>query len=210
MVGYIYKITNKINGKAYIGKTTRTVQDRWKEHLYDSTKRRCEKRPLYRAIGKYGADSFTVETLEEVDLENLSEREMYWIDYFHTYSDGYNATSGGDGKILYDYDTIAKLLREGKKYREIAEIVGCCLDTVVFINKKYNISYVPEQEKYISVNQYDLDGNYIQSFSSCGEAARWLFENKYTCTPGSGAYHHVVEAVRGKRKTANGFIWKKK
>lgn len=144
MIGYIYKITNKINGKTYVGKTTKTVLERWKEHLHDSTKERCKNRPLYRAIRKYGTDAFTVETLEEVDLENLSEREMYWIEYFHTYSNGYNATSGGDGTILYDHDIIAHLLREGKKYQEIVDIVGCCHDTVRFVAKKDNIEYIPK------------------------------------------------------------------
>lgn len=94
MFGYIYKITNKVNGKAYVGKTTDTVQVRWEEHLKDSKRKRCVNRPLYRAIGKYGADAFAIETLEEADLDVLSEREIYWIEYFNTYSDGYNATSG--------------------------------------------------------------------------------------------------------------------
>lgn len=145
MVGYIYKITNKINGKVYVGKTTRTVQERWEEHLREYRRERCENRPLYRAIRKYGTNAFAVETLEEVGLENLSERETYWIEYFHTYSDGYNATMGGDGKILYDYDLIAQLLREGRKYQEIADMVGCCSDTVSFVAKKYSIDYIPEQ-----------------------------------------------------------------
>ena len=101
MFGYIYKITNKVNGKAYVGKTTDTVQVRWKEHLKDFKRKRCANRPLYRAIRKYGIDAFNVETLEKVKLENLSERETYWIEHFHTYTDGYNATSGGDGKVLY-------------------------------------------------------------------------------------------------------------
>lgn len=213
MFGYIYKITNKINGKSYVGKTTRTVQERWEEHLREYRRERCENRPLYRAIRKYGADEFTVETLEEVDLEILSERETYWIEYFHTYSNGYNATVGGDGQTLYDYDFIAQLLREGRKYQEVADVVGCCLGTVAFVNKKYRIGYVPENhwtERSIPVEQYDLDGHYIQSFNSCGDATRWLFENKYTSSASTSAHTHIMEVARGKRKTAYGFIWKKK
>lgn len=140
MTGYIYKITNKINGKAYVGKTTRTVQERWEEHLHDSTKKQYyTNRPLYKAIRKYGSDGFTVETLEKVDLEHLSEREIYWIEYFHTCTEGYNATVGGDGKILYDYDFIAQLLREGKRYQEIVDIVGCCTKNCSFCQEK--VSY---------------------------------------------------------------------
>ena len=213
MIGYIYKITNKINGKVYVGKTTRTVQERWEEHLREYRKERCKNRPLYRAIRKYGTNAFTVETLEEVDLENLSERETYWIEYFHTYSGGYNATVGGDGKILYDYDLIAQLLKEGRKYREIADMVGCCSDTVSFVAKKYDIDYIPEQpweKRCVPVEQYDLEGHYIQSFNSCGEATRWLFENELLSKASGGAASHIGQVVNGKRKTAYGFIWKKK
>lgn len=212
VVGYIYKITCKISGKAYIGKTTKTVRGRWKAHLSDSTKKRCENRPLYRAIRKYGVDAFTVETLEEVDLENLSEREAYWIEHFHTYTGGYNATTGGDGKALYDYEVIAQLLREGKEYQEVADIVGCCLDTVTFVAKKNNIECVPKQpwkERCVAVEQYTLEGHYIQSFLSYGEAARWLFEHQHVSNTRDNIGTHISEVVRGKRKTAYGFIWKK-
>lgn len=213
MFGYIYKITNKVNNKAYIGKTTKTVQERWKEHLRDSKRRRYANRPLYKAIRKYGADGFTIETLEEVGLENLSEREMYWIEYFHTYSDGYNATVGGDGIILYDYDVIAQLLKEGRRYQEISDTVGCCYDTVRFVAKKFNIDYIaepPNAKQCVPVEQYDLEGHYIQSFNSCGEAARWLFENKYTRSECNGVYTHITDVLRGKHKIAYGFVWKKK
>lgn len=213
MFGYIYKITNKINGKAYVGKTTDTVQVRWEEHLRDSRRSRWANRPLYSAIRKYGVDKFAVEVLEKVDLENLSERETYWIEYFHTYSDGYNATTGGDGKVLYDYDLIAKLLRDGRRYQEVSDIVGCCYDTVRFVAKKYNIDYIaepPTAKLCIPVEQYDLDGHYIQSFNSFSDAARWLFENKYTRSVGREANTHISAVLKGKQKTAYGFIWKKK
>lgn len=206
---HIYKITNKANGKVYVGKTTDTVQVRWKEHLKDFKRKRCANRPLYRAIRKYGIDAFNVETIEEADLDVLSERETYWIEYFNTYSDGYNATSGGDGKVLYDYDLIAKLLREGRKHKEVMNIVGCCSDTVTFVSKKYHIDYIPERNR-IPVEQYDLEGHYIQSFSSYREASRWIIENNYTSdTSCRGVRSHILKVANGKQKHAYGFIWKK-
>ena len=51
-MGYIYCITNLINNKRYVGKTTSTVQERFKEHCSDSQKERCEKRPLYDAMNQ--------------------------------------------------------------------------------------------------------------------------------------------------------------
>ena len=72
MTGYIYKITNLINQKAYIGKTINSISERWKEHKRDC--KRFSNRPLYRALNKYGIDNFKVELVEEVDIKDLSER----------------------------------------------------------------------------------------------------------------------------------------
>lgn len=54
-------------------------------------------------MNKYGIENFKVECLEEVDNDILSDREIYWIHELQSYKDGYNATKGGDGKIIYDY-----------------------------------------------------------------------------------------------------------
>lgn len=74
-MAYIYKITNIINGKVYIGQTSFSIEKRFKEHLQDSNKAHTEKRPLYDAIRKYGKDKFIIELIEETD--NPNEREIY-------------------------------------------------------------------------------------------------------------------------------------
>jgi group I intron endonuclease len=65
LMGYIYIIRNKINDKVYIGKTDLDINKRFKEHIKDSRRRRCEKRPLYSAMRKYGCEHFYVELIEE-------------------------------------------------------------------------------------------------------------------------------------------------
>jgi group I intron endonuclease len=65
--GTIYVIKNLINGKEYVGKTFSTVEKRFKQHLIDSRKKRCENRPLYSAIRKYGEDNFEYESLGEYE-----------------------------------------------------------------------------------------------------------------------------------------------
>ena len=60
-MSYIYKITNIKNSKFYIGKTNRTIEERFKEHCKDYKKRDYEKRPLYTAMRKYGAENFSIE-----------------------------------------------------------------------------------------------------------------------------------------------------
>lgn len=91
-MGFIYKITNKINGKNYIGQTKRTVEIRWKEHL-----REKDNAPIHKAIQKYGENNFFVTVLEECENHLLNEREIYWINYYDSYNGhkGYNATKGG-------------------------------------------------------------------------------------------------------------------
>ena len=59
-MAYIYKITNDINGKIYIGKTYNSIEKRFKEHCKDRLKRKCEQRPLYSAMNKYGIEHFYI------------------------------------------------------------------------------------------------------------------------------------------------------
>lgn len=121
MKSIIYKITNDINNKVYVGKTTLSIEERFKEHCSDSKKESKEKRPLYSAMRKYGQEHFKIELIEECETIVSSEREQYWIGYYKGYEEGYNATRGGDGIILYDYSKIEKLLKEGKSVKEISE-----------------------------------------------------------------------------------------
>lgn len=109
-MGYIYKITNQINGKSYIGKTERTVEERWKNHQRN-IKKLGDRLPLYKALKKYGIENFSIETLEECDNLILDEREIYWIDYFHTYGQGYNCTGGGEGGIKDYHEDIDEIIQ---------------------------------------------------------------------------------------------------
>ena len=64
-MAYIYKITNMVNGKSYIGKTERSIQERFREHKKLRNNRKHEKRPLYTAMNKYGVKNFKLELLEK-------------------------------------------------------------------------------------------------------------------------------------------------
>lgn len=96
MIG-IYKITNKINGNAYIGLSV-DIKRRWKTHFQrykDSSNKEYEK-VLYKAFRKYGIENFDFSVIEECSLEELRKKEKYWIAYFDTFHNGYNATEGGE------------------------------------------------------------------------------------------------------------------
>lgn len=93
----IYKITNLSTNKSYIGWTSKTVDVRWKEHIRDSSKQK-DNRKFYNAIRKYGSDSWNTETLcEVVSVEEAKLKEIFYIEQFDTYREGYNSTKGGDG-----------------------------------------------------------------------------------------------------------------
>lgn len=215
MSAYIYKIENDINNKIYVGKTLETIEARFKIHINDSKKENCKHRPLYRAMNKYGIEHFKISILEECEPKFLNNREIYWIEKLGTYHNGYNATLGGDGKILYDYDTIAELLKEGKYHNEVAKIIGCSVDTVSKVAKLYNIPNIISSAAQTMIDskqkvfQYDLNNNYIQSFDSYSEAAKWLLDNGYCKGTLSSARSHIGEVANGKRKSAYKFLWKK-
>jgi group I intron endonuclease len=105
----IYKITNNINQKIYIGKTDFSIEKRFNEHCKDSVKFSENKRPLYNAMKKYGVENFSIELIEECEPEMASERENYWIIKTESYINGYNATLGGEGSALIDRGKIQEL-----------------------------------------------------------------------------------------------------
>ncbi len=92
--GIIYRALNLINGKCYIGKTTRTLDIRKNEHLvsnYDSV--------FNRAMNKHGIDNFVWFTIFKglVTKDELNNIEKIFIKFYGSYSNGYNMTKGGDG-----------------------------------------------------------------------------------------------------------------
>jgi group I intron endonuclease len=143
-MAYIYKITNTQNGKIYIGKTLNAVEKRFGEHCRDYLRERCEKRPLYAAMRKYGVDNFIVETIEETD--NPDERERYWIEYYGSFKNGYNATTGGDGRSYIDVDLIISTYKKTQNIAETARILKYSRDSIKNILENNNIKIKPNQE----------------------------------------------------------------
>lgn len=98
----IYKATNLVNGKVYIGQTVKTLEKRKRKHINDAVSNRS-KNVFHKALRKYGEDNFTWEVIDSAESETeLSEKEIYWISFYHSYiyvdnSNGYNMTIGGEG-----------------------------------------------------------------------------------------------------------------
>lgn len=210
MNGFIYKISNDINDKVYIGKTLSSIDKRFSEHKKDSCRSQEQIRPLYRAMNKYGCDKFHIELVEECSMDVLSEREMFWINFYNSYENGYNATIGGDGKQLYDYDAIVKGFLSGKLIQELAKEFECCVDTVSAALHLANIdsktNAIKKSQK--SLLMKDKDGTTIQTFESRRQAVDWLRQNNYTQSDNIDNITATIgRAANGKRKTAYGFTW---
>lgn len=207
-IGYIYLITNKINGKKYVGQTRTTVEERWRKHCYHSTVP-ARAIGIDGAIHKYGPDNFICETIKECPVQELDKWEIYYIKEYNTYQGnnadiGYNLTLGGQGGILYDIDEeeMLQMYNDGMTAVEIAKYYGCSDRTIGIRLKKYNVNTKQHQKEWLKQHSEKWKDNlrtdvgkrfqegdgakpvYIKelnkSFSSLKECSQWLLDNGYT------------------------------
>ena len=200
----IYKIINLINDKVYIGKTLDTIEARWKEHCNDCKRPRCEKRPLYAAMKKYGIENFMCELIEECTIEEINDREIYWIEYYNSYHNGYNATRGGDGRPYVDYELICELFAKGKTNKEIHNITGYDVGTITKTLRNNGISELERKQRGIDsqkvpIAMIDKDTDEVlKIFPSAREAANYVGEQNSS---------HIAAVCKGNRQTAKGYKW---
>ena len=120
----IYKITNMVNGKVYIGQSV-DIEKRWNEHKRDKDNKRYKEynKPLYRAMRKYGLENFSFEIILECEDWELDGWEEYYIFIYNAYahntdSNGYNLTFGGEGNRGYvPSEEIRRMLSEKAKLK---------------------------------------------------------------------------------------------
>lgn len=139
----IYKITNLINNKIYIGQS-KNIKLRYKAHLYNAFYKGSPEynTPLHRAIYLYGKNNFQLDVLKICSLEQLNKLEQYYISLYDSTNNkiGYNLTLGGDNgrrlkcKSILQYDLKGCLIQEWNSIWEAAEslsiqesnIRACC------------------------------------------------------------------------------------
>ena len=94
----IYKITNTVTNKIYIGQTSKTLEERWATHLIKHSNKKVNLL-LYNSMRKHGVNNFKIELIEIVPTNNVCEREIYYIklyNSFYIFGKGYNMTLGGE------------------------------------------------------------------------------------------------------------------
>lgn len=203
---------NKINNKQYVGKTNLTIDKRFKEHVRDSKRNRCNKRPLYDAMNKYGIENFYIEILEECEVEKASEREKYWIYKLGTFHYGYNMTTGGDGKVFYNHKEIAEAYSLLKDTKKVCEKFGCCPDIVRLSCKENDIEMIspPDIMKdRLFIPVVMIKDNEEKVFYSLSDACRFLVDNGYTSNKSIPSIRKgIVNSCKNINRTAYGFKWR--
>ena len=217
----IYKITNKINGKVYIGKSIH-IYKRWSEHKADINDLNKQNH-LYRAFRMYGINNFIFEIIEQCIPDNklLTQREQYWINFYNSYKTGYNETLGGEGQFKYNPTEIKFLWDQGLSVEQICNQLQCEKQTVYDNLNSYVINFTKESQQRSEagrieklhqqgvqrcaypVYQYDINGNYIAEYTDMTTAAKSLGKDK------DNAIHKIFNDKTGKRKLAYGFQWSK-
>ena len=154
LTGVIYKITNVINNKVYIGQTVNTIKHRWYQHC---NRKGCTS--LYNAILKYGKENFNIEIIETLPIEKLDEREIYWISFYksNTKKFGYNILLGGNlgrkgfSKLSKEQiNEIIELDKQGITHIEIGKKFNINRKTVTFILRResdYTSKAIPLYER---------------------------------------------------------------
>lgn len=212
----IYKFENKINGQVYIGQSV-NIEKRYKQHKTNCNLSDRNKSKFYQALNELGFDNFSFTIIEHCLPNELNEKEIYWINYYNSVEQGYNTLSGGTYGYIVDRELIYKAWDEGLSVQEIAnklEISKTLTREALHSYPNYSIEESHRRGGNLAyqttlsnqslnkasgrrVYQYDLNGNYINDYSSVYEAAR------QTNTQESA----IRKVISGERQTSNDFIW---
>lgn len=207
---YVYKVTNLKKDRIYIGASTKSVEERKKDHLqkvdkYDNNK-------LYDAISTYGAEAFVWETIDTAStVDELAHKEKHYITYYNSKENGYNSDLGGGfKKTIYKYHLESKELIETFECLDDAgESVGAVKQQIsracLSVNKvfggyywsyeKYDIFEISKDQRKKIVCQYTSDNTLLACFSSVAEASRETGVNR-SC---------IAKVCRGVRNVAGGY-----
>ena len=220
----IYKVTCKVNGKIYIGKTN-NFEKRKREHILDKN----VNIPFHKALRKYGIENFDWEIIDTASSDGeLIQKEIYWIKELNTCikfpnSNGYNITLGGEGGFAWNSRKIVQFSLNGEYIQEFesseqaqlflhkngTSVKGCA-------NGRYKQGYgylwkwydewdgnniepykKPISNKRKRVVQLDEKGNFIGIYDSVLSASE-ITKIRRTAISG---------CLIGNYKTAGGYIW---
>lgn len=219
----IYKVTNKINNKVYIGKT-KDFERRKKEHLAHKTNHLFS-----RALHKYGEDSFLWEIIEaDINtVEEASDREKFWIKKYRSYfrwdgANGYNMTPGGDGGSCWNVRKVASYSLSGHFLMAFDTVSDCAEYYNIFETTSISVvcndnhrsckgmmfryfddtpevkiePYKFDNHRKVPICKLNKDGHLIKRYDGIVDAEK------------DGHRHSgIVACILGRYKTSDGYVW---
>lgn len=215
----IYKVTNKVNGKIYIGQTVRTLEQRKWQHL-DCAKNGV-KTHFYNAIRKYGEENFVFEIIDEASsLQELNELERYYINKFNCIENGYNMVDGGNNNVMFlddvkqkhlesmhSNETRAKISKTMKEYRkehpwteeQKRKFAESKYGNKNFAGHKLTEKHIEALNKshYKSVYCIDENENVVERFDTVQLAAKWWYDNGYNTVKD---WHKLCDNIKASSK----------
>lgn len=222
--GYIYKIVNNVNGKIYIGQTINTINARFSAHKSASKKIDKRECALYRAMRKYGVNSFSISEVKKYASDSkeslmtlLNEKEIFWIENFNSYLNGYNETIGGENVSQKNSVSVDQYTLDGKFIKTYLSIMNASKETGVHdssitmcINRHNktgggyiwvrhgetpNLDIKPSYSK--KIRQYDFDLNLVAEYECVTDVERM-----------TGIKQNGISAVLNKCDYSyKGYIW---
>lgn len=182
----IYGIKNCVNEKMYVGQAI-NIYKRWEDHICDLDDGKHYNVHLQRSWNLYGRQNFQFLILEKCLAEELNEKEIFYVEKFDSYRNGYNQTLGGDGSLGYRHseDVIEKMCQiQQERFKDIKnrEILR---DAHAFESKP--------------IYQIDFEGNIVQEWPSVNWAGKMLNFN-------INAIYNALNHLK-RKKTYGGYIW---
>lgn len=208
----IYKAQNIDTGKTYIGATTKSLEERKKDHIQKSNKKGGSY--FQEAIGTFGSESFSWEQIDTaLNNDELASKEIKYISDFNSLENGYNGDSGGGfKKTIYKYnldgslnDTFEELTSASQtinaRKQDISRACWNINNTLggFLWSYEYREPFISQQDsRRKQVIQHSLNGNFLARYISASEASRKTGISK-TC---------ITRCCRGEREQSGGFFWK--
>jgi group I intron endonuclease len=213
---FIYKITNKINGKIYIGQTIKTIEERWLGHISAS---KYAKNYLHRAMNKYGVDNFHIQSVVRCgSIEELNIREVAIIRIFKSLiPNGYNMMLGG--QVNYMTDIVKQKIRianTGKTgfwlNKQIPEEIKLKISNTKILKQQatgHNNPMYGKRHSEDSIKKNCLSNGSGKSFKvikiETGETVG-IWDNKAKCSRDLGIAREAVrDTLKGRVKSAKGY-----
>ena len=200
MIG-IYKITNPL-GEVYIGKSEVDIKERMSRYKYNYAIKNQPK--IYDSIIKFGYTNHVFEIIETCNIEEINDREKFWIDYYDCINNGLNCTTGGNGGLLSEESKLKK--SKSMTGRKASTETKLKMSKSKINHPMYNDSWRKKMKSSTwkgkaakPILQFDKEGNFIKEWPSAAEVSRNI----------KGTYPaNISSNANGRVKTHAGFIWK--